>query len=357
MILFLGSDVVMAKIISLFNNKGGVSKTTTTFHLGWILSEMGKRVLMIDADSQCNLTGLCLSLAGTEDIEEFYNHSGIDNIKTSLDPVFGGLPRRLEPAKCFEFPNREGLYLLPGHIGFAEFDISMGVAQELTGSLRMAQNIPGAINYLINITSQEYSFDYVLIDMSPSVSATNANLLMQSDYFIVPCSPDYFCNMAINSLTRVLPEWKNTYDNIRRHSVFQNAEYRFPDTLPKFIGTILQRYRPKNGVPARAFQSWIDKINRNVATNLVPTLREHGMLIEEERFGPIREDEEPYNLINISDFNGLIAQSQKYNVPVFALSEEQIEQSGKVLSNSINARDEFRDTFTQLARKIIRLTS
>ncbi|MGG4011050.1 ParA family protein [Bacillus smithii] len=347
----------MTKIISLFNNKGGVSKTTTTFHLGWILSEMGKKVLLVDADSQCNLTGLCLSLAGTEDIEEFYNQSGIDNIKISLEPVFEGVPKRLQPAKCFEFPNREGLFLLPGHIGFAEFDVSIGIAQELTGSLRMTQNIPGAIHYLIKITSEKYGFDYVLIDMSPSVSATNANLLMQSDYFIVPCSPDYFCNMAINSLTRVLPEWKNIYDNIRSLSIFRNAEYSFPNTIPKFIGTILQRYRPKNGAPARSFQSWINKINRNVITNLVPTLRKHNMLVQEEKFRTIGSGSEPYNLINISDFNGLIAQSQKYNVPVFALSEEQIEQSGKVLSNSINSRDEFRDTFTQLARKTISLTS
>ena len=44
------------KVISLFNNKGGVGKTTLAFHLSWILSEMGKKVLMIDLDPQCNLT-------------------------------------------------------------------------------------------------------------------------------------------------------------------------------------------------------------------------------------------------------------------------------------------------------------
>lgn len=44
------------KIVSLFNNKGGVGKTTLAFHLSWILSEMGKKVLIIDLDPQCNLT-------------------------------------------------------------------------------------------------------------------------------------------------------------------------------------------------------------------------------------------------------------------------------------------------------------
>lgn len=59
------------------NTQKSSHKVLAHSHLGWILSEMGKRVLMIDADSQRNLTGLCLSLAGTEDIEEFYNYSGI----------------------------------------------------------------------------------------------------------------------------------------------------------------------------------------------------------------------------------------------------------------------------------------
>ena len=53
----------MAKIIALFNNKGGVSKTTTCFNLGWMLAEHGKQVVMVDADPQCNLTGMVLDLS------------------------------------------------------------------------------------------------------------------------------------------------------------------------------------------------------------------------------------------------------------------------------------------------------
>lgn len=50
--LHLGGNHFMAKIIALFNNKGGVSKTTTTFHLGWKLAELGYKTLMIDTDPQ-----------------------------------------------------------------------------------------------------------------------------------------------------------------------------------------------------------------------------------------------------------------------------------------------------------------
>ena len=50
------------QIISMFNHKGGVSKTTTTFNLAWMLAKKGKRVLMVDGDPQCNLTGIVLGL-------------------------------------------------------------------------------------------------------------------------------------------------------------------------------------------------------------------------------------------------------------------------------------------------------
>ncbi|AZB42323.1 ParA family protein [Bacillus sp. FJAT-42376] len=347
----------MVKIISFFNHKGGVSKTTTTFHLGWILAELGKKVLLVDADPQCNLTGVSLSLTGNDNFEEFYNDSNIDDIKSCLNPVFEGKPVALKPAKCFEFPGRENLFLLPGNIGFSEFDVSIGIAQELTGSLRMTQNIPGAISHLLRITGEEYKFDYILIDMSPSVSATNSNILMQSHYFIVPCSPDYFCNMAINSLSKVIPSWYDTYNSLTSHSVFKDAVYKMPETKPKFIGTILQRYRPRNGAPARAFQQWINRINSNVNENLVPVLKKNGMIINEDKFSKLGLSEEPYNITNMADFNGLIAQSQKYNVPVFALTSDQIEQVGRVLDTSEKSRDEFHKTFVNLANNVVSLTS
>jgi chromosome partitioning protein len=66
------------KLISLFNHKGGVSKTTTAFNLGWVLAEQGHKTLIVDADPQCNLTALVLDYNSVEDIEEFYRHKEKD---------------------------------------------------------------------------------------------------------------------------------------------------------------------------------------------------------------------------------------------------------------------------------------
>ena len=57
----------MTKSICLFNHKGGVSKTTTAFNLGWALADRGNKVLLIDLDSQCNLTGLVMEQDSIDD--------------------------------------------------------------------------------------------------------------------------------------------------------------------------------------------------------------------------------------------------------------------------------------------------
>ncbi len=341
----------MTKIISLFNNKGGVSKTTTTFHLGWKLAELGYKTLIVDTDPQCNLTGLCLNSDKENKLSNFYRKNG-HNLKEALSPVFDNKPEPLRPSVCYKFDDNENLLLLPGHIDFSEYDATYNIAENLAGSMVMFGNVPGALRNLLLLTAEEYSLDYILLDMSPSISATNANILMESDYFIIPCAPDYFCYMAIESLTKVFPKWNDTYQNLKNNEIFKNATYKMKPDSPKFIGTIQQRYRPRNGSPVKAFSEWITDINNLVSQKLVPVLQKNNMIVPNLS----QYCSEDYNLINIADFNSLIAQSQTHTTPVFLLTQEQIEQSGKVWANMKKSRDDFNDTFSDFAKRVIEIT-
>ena len=66
------------KKIAIFNHKGGVSKTTTAFHIGWMLANKGKKVLFVDADSQCNLT---MMFMGYSKYDDFLMAGDKNNIK------------------------------------------------------------------------------------------------------------------------------------------------------------------------------------------------------------------------------------------------------------------------------------
>ena len=337
------------KLISLFNHKGGVSKTTTTFNLGWALADFGKRVLIVDGDPQCNLTGTVLGFNGNSDFEDFYNNHSYSDLNTCLEPSFKGLQKPLNPAEIISTKNNN-LFLLAGHIDLAENESQLAVALTTGAAIPALQNLPGSVTHLIRLTAKHNEIDIVLLDMSPSVGALNQCFLMGSDYFIVPTSPDYYCDRAIRSLARVIPKWNATTAS------FRNSILTYPFLKPlQFLGTISQRYRPHSGKPAASFQRWIDKIKDTSNTQLVPALANINMVIPSARFQSVNVDDTPYNLANISDFNSLIAQSQKHNVPVFALTDSQIEQSGSVLDTMKKNREIFLENFRQLANTVVGL--
>lgn len=347
----------MAIQISLFNHKGGVSKTTTAFNLGWMLASKGKRVLLADCDPQCNLTGMVLGLNGSDEFSAIYAAEGVRNIRDGLAPAFESRPVPIAPVICEEIAGQPNMFLIPGHIGLAEYEVTLGIAQELSGSLVTLQNLPGCIHHLFQITAQKYEIDYILVDMSPSLGAINQNLLMTSDYFLVPMAPDYFSVMATDSLASVLPKWKAWSKQAQSIAILQKATYPYPITEPKFLGTVIQKYRLSKGdTPSNAFQKWIDDIEHAVQNKLIPSLKECDMLLPDAAYASVGiTSGKP--LLQMSDFNSLIALSQKHKAPVFALTDAQLEQKGVVLDITKASMNKFKTSFSDGADKVIALTS
>lgn len=341
--------------ISLFNHKGGVSKTTTAFNLGWMLAEKGKRVLLADCDPQCNLTGMVLGFKGAHEFEAIYKSGGIRNVRDGLVPAFESRPVAIEPIQCESIDGQPNMLLIPGHIGLAEYEVTLGIAQELSGSLVTLQNLPGSLRHLFDITAQKYDVDYILVDMSPSLGAINQNLLMTSDFFLVPMAPDYFSVMATDSLASVLPKWRAWSAVAQAAPVLRQAAYPFPELHPKFLGTVIQKYRLREGNTASsAFQQWIDEINDGVKNRLLPALEGCDMLLPEAVYASCAAQTDG-PILQMSEFNGLIALSQKYKVPVFALSDKQLEQGGIVLERMKKSQERFRNLFSDGADKVIAL--
>jgi cellulose biosynthesis protein BcsQ len=343
----------MVHKIALFNHKGGVSKTTTTFNLGWMLATKGKKVIIVDADPQCNLTAMILGFSTKEDIEGLYKKK--QNIKSGLAPAFESRPKPIEAVDCLPVEGCDGLFLLPGHVGFAEYEVTLGIAQELSSSIQTLQNLPGSISYLLQKTADKFKADYILIDMSPILSSINQNLLMTSDFFVLPTSPDFFSVMAIDSLAKILPKWYAWAQKASEMRILKDAAYPFPKVTPRLLGTIVQNYRIINGEPAADFQKWIDAIEEAVSTRLVPSLRTNNMLLSNQMYNSqgIGSD---LCLAKISNFNSIIAESQEHQTPVFALNPEQIGQHGIVLEKTLGVQEEFKKVFSALTDKVIELT-
>jgi hypothetical protein len=152
--------------------------------------------------------------------------------------------------------------------------------------------------------------------------------------------------------------------------IFQEASYPFPSIIPKFLGTIIQKYRirnrataeqgeeepPTSGTPAAGFKKWIDEINSKVRNAFVPVLRSQGMMLPDEKYRSLNIDQD-YCLASISDFNSLIAKSQEHQVPVFTLTDEQIGLGGVLLERTKKSKDMFESIFSKLGDMVVELTS
>lgn len=341
----------MAKLISLFNHKGGVSKTTTTFNLGWALASQGKRVLLVDSDPQCNLTGTALALDDDDAFEKFYTTNPQANVVAALSPVFQGAQAPLSPAPIAT-TRQPNLFLLAGHIDLSLYETQLAIALSTGGVIPALQNLPGAVCQSLRLTADKHKIDVVLIDMSPSVGALNQCTLMGSDFFIIPTSPDYYCDQAMRSLSVVLPRWNTQVAGFRSPALTTP----FPASPPVCLGMLSQRYRPRVGAPSASFQRWIDRIKTTMNNTLVPALAPLGMVVAEAIYRAAAPGDTPYNIANIADFNTLIAQSQTHNTPPFALSDTQIERVGVVLDTMKTSRDNFKIVFNDLARTVANLT-
>eukprot|EP01040_Poterioochromonas_malhamensis_P008244 gene8244-8914_t len=260
------------KIISTWNFKGGVGKTTTTFSIGYALALQGKRVLFVDADPQMNLTETAMSFELNREVADkdvftrLDDLNATDNLYKSLIKCRQGIDikaasvinlkmvypgtieeqdselmqkngaARNERQKSESERNKGQLYLLPGSMDCAELDEFMSEGYSNLQKNDATRNYPGAFYSFIKKTAQAHSIDYVLVDCSPASGSFNRTILFSSNIFIMPCKADSFSKQALKVLTSKLPEWYEKYNEFREHYKTDSRGQEFPIKykLPNF---------------------------------------------------------------------------------------------------------------------------
>jgi cellulose biosynthesis protein BcsQ len=322
------------KIVSVFNNKGGVGKTTLTFHLAHALGELGKRVLLLDLDPQCNLTIYSLemetihNLWAAEDafIDDFASARAVDEAEFAeltlqprsvhflLKPTEDGTAEfdRLPPP-CKLNPN---VHLLPGRLTLHLFEAK--VSERWSG---IYQGDPLAIRTATRIRTlaREYAaqekYDYVIFDTSPSLGALNRDLLSLTDGFIVPCAPDLFSLYGIRNIGSALRLWRQQFESIF-HFLSDSKRENFPPRFVEFLGFTIYNAKKYAGSKNNL---GIAQAHYNYAQQIPDTIGSY--VAEKDRSKiPFSKLSEPIGGKAIMyTHNTLPSMAQKYHRPIWEL--------------------------------------
>lgn len=160
------------EIISFTNQKGGVSKTTSTVNIGAIMAEQGKKVLLIDFDAQGNLS----QILGLND----YKHTIYDCLMNKV------------PLQDTIIHTDFNLDVVPSNISLSNADTEL--LQYSNKELRLKELIQGA----------SLDYDYILIDCNPSLNLLTINALVASDSFIIPLEASILSIYGLNQLIKIV---------------------------------------------------------------------------------------------------------------------------------------------------------
>ena len=209
----------MTKIISVFNNKGGVGKTTIVWNLADAMARQGKRVLMVDFDPQCNLS---LAVLGTDCFTKTLPTQNIPYGTT----IRAYLQRFLQNTGEFEFFSHEGPHtnknakIIAGDFWLNVYSESLNVGSDLLTGTGIAKYV--VLRDMINFANKKYDeklYDYALIDLPPSFGALVRAALYSSDYFIVPCTSDTYSAYCVGLIGEMLPgfaqDWQSGFNRFK----------------------------------------------------------------------------------------------------------------------------------------------
>jgi cellulose biosynthesis protein BcsQ len=319
----------------LFNHKGGVGKTTSAYNIGWKLSQQGFRVLLVDGDSQVNLTARSLG----DQFEDYYDEKSntqFNNIYDAVRPIFEGRPTPIEAFDCPLAENGDGLFVLPGHPDLSSLEGQISLAQETRGTLSVTKNLPGALHRIISLAEERHGIDYSIIDINPGLGALNQNFFMISDSFIVPTNPDPFSLMSLKTLALEIEKWVNWKESFG--NAFSDATYPLPTGSTKFLGALHSRFNRHKSKAAGRYHERLSQIDDRIESDFVPKLQPSGCLFPIEAYEKAARIELPeaardpdkqrlYALARIPDFAQVSHIAAEFGKPVFNIDDADLKEA------------------------------
>lgn len=339
------------KTISVFNNKGGVGKTTLTYHLAHALAEMGHRTLIVDLDPQCNLTILSLQEETVHDIwlaeDAFVDdfQRARENMSAEAFKNLIGSPRSihflLKPTEDGAadigslpppYPLSDKLDLIPGRLTMHLYEDKVASRwSDVYQGDPLAIRTVARPRELAEVYARERGYEFVIMDTSPSLGALNKIVISTTDGFVIPCMPDMFSVYGIRNIGNALAVWKKQFDTIY-HLLSVEKRKAFPENFVRLLGFTIYNAKKYSGSKpwdlATAHYNYAKQMPEAIKSFIQPEIRQH--LTDAVLAHPIGEK------AIMHTHNTLPSMAQRYHTPIWKVPEcttLDFEDQGTIMGN------------------------
>lgn len=286
------------KTLVLFNNKGGVGKTTLVYHLAHMLARLGYRTLAVDLDPQANLTS---AFFGEDRLEEIWQ-DGRGSLLGSIQPRISGTGD-IVPAKVIEIS--DNLFLVAGDLGLGQFEDTL--CQNWPGCFRNDPKALGDATAFFRITAtagQEIDANIALIDLGPNLGAINRTALLAADHLLVPLAADLFSLQDLRNLGPTIRKWRHEWTTIRGSG---SAPFEMPSGAPEPIGYVVLQHTVRLDRPSKHVAKWMQRIPAAYRESLLGGSQEN------------IPSPDPMCLATLRSYQSLITMAQDVRKPMFDL--------------------------------------
>jgi cellulose biosynthesis protein BcsQ len=304
--------------VALFNNRGGVGKTTLTYHLAHMLQRLDRRVLAVDLDPQSNLTAAfldedALGVLWEEPQTPAWGGSHQGRLLSSVDGSPGTIASAVEPimqgvgdiGQIHPISITDGLWLAPGDLELSSFEDRLSDAWPRSfASIDLAAvRVTTAFHRIIQKAAGQVLADLVLIDVGPNLGAINRAALLAADAVLVPLAADLFSLRGLQNLGPKLRYWQTTWKELVLPELPPEIPAPAGDMKP--IGYVIMQPTKRLDRPVRAYQTWLDRI---------PVVFTTAVLGQPE--GSV---DRSYELATVRNYESLIPLAQEARKPMFDL--------------------------------------
>lgn len=318
-------------VITFFNNKGGVGKTSMVYHLAWMFSDLGYRVIAADIDPQANLTAAF--------VDEDRLEAAMPNDGHPLT-IFGAIQPLKQGTGDIDDPHveivSERLGLILGDMALSTFEDELSEVWPkcLAGDAR-AFRIVSAFWRLVQRAASQHGADIILIDLGPNLGAINRASLIASDFVVIPLGPDLFSLQGLRNLGPALQSWREGWQKRLGESPPKGLPLPAGGIRP--IGYVVLRHSIRLDRPVKAFDRWIARIPSTYSESV----------LRRKANSKVTIDDDPNCIARLKDYRSLMPLAQEARKPMFYLKPA----DGALGAHTYAVSDVYKD-FRNVANRI-----